>query len=157
MKNTSLETEPSNKAEIGAMTAALYGNSFKSMHPAVQATGFRTHGLRYRTLSHSNHARVAEDFLVNSRCHRNDTETQLSIQNYFLDPGIEMLALVGKREGSILGEVRLPEGVELRRGLGEAIARRRSRRIYTGDPIELRYLATILRGAGSLTGHVTVA
>jgi len=138
------------------LEAAIYGNSFRALHLSAQSTGFRTHGFRHRSLSHANDLRIAEDFLINTRYLRYDRETETSIQSYFMDPGVTILSNLGREEKAGIAEIRIPEGVRLRRELGDVLARRRSSRSYTGDPIDLKFLATIIRSAGAVTGYGNV-
>src|SRR5262249_23760747 len=49
--------------------------------------------------------------------------------------------------------VELPPSIPLRLAFDETVARRRSTRTYTGDPMTLAYLATILRMASGITGR----
>jgi SagB-type dehydrogenase family enzyme len=147
--------------------AAVFSNSYRAPHPWIDSTGFRTHGLQYRSLSNSQLRRPGDDFLANSRYLRYDRETEESIQSYFLDPGILLLSMLGQEERAGLKEVALPRGVQLRRELGHVLSGRRSRRNYTGDPMDLPYIATVLRSASAITakaemdrtdgGHSTVA
>lgn len=137
-------------------TSAMYVNSTKNIDPWVHSTGFRTHGLRYRTLSDPGHIRIAEDFLINTRLLRHDRETEASVQPYFLDPGVTMLSMVGCEERTGYRELKLPQDVRVQMELGEVIGRRRSVRSYTGDAMDISYLATIIRSAVGVTCHATV-
>lgn len=139
------------KGRAALENAAVFSNSFKAVHPWTQSTGFRTHGLRYRTFGASADPHVAEEFLLNTRYHRHDRETELSIQSYFTDRGVTALAHLGEEEPAGLPALALPEGVRLRRDLGDVIRHRQSSRSYTGDPIGLDYLASLLRAAGSVS------
>jgi SagB-type dehydrogenase family enzyme len=145
------EADPGNG--YNPLTGALFANSYRTLHLWVHATGFRTHGLRHRSLGHSNLPRIAEDFLLNSRFLRHDRETEASIQSYFFDPGTVMVSMVGEEEQGALEGIPLPEGIRLRRELGDALGRRRSRRTYTGDAIPLGHLATAIRSAGAVTAE----
>lgn len=136
--------------------AAVFANSVRTLHPWMRSTGFRTHGLRYRSLSNTNDPRIAEDFLLNTRLVRHDRETEASVRSYFFDPGVVMLATLGREGTTGLREVGLPKGFRLRRELGDVLGQRRSRRTYTGDPMALDYLATLVRSAGAITGQATV-
>jgi SagB-type dehydrogenase family enzyme len=99
---------------------------------------------------------VAEEYLANSRYLEHDRESEESTQTYFFDPGIELLGLLGEEERGGTKEVSLPPGVKLRRELGQVLGGRRSRRNYTGDPLELAYLATIVRAASAVTAKAEV-
>jgi SagB-type dehydrogenase family enzyme len=136
-------------------SAAVFSNSFKAVHPWTHSTGFRTHGLRYRTFARSTDPRVAEDFLVNTRYLRNDRETEFSIQAYFTDSSVVMLSGIGREEPAGRDAVALPEGAQLREEAGAVMSRRHSSRSYTGDALELSYLATIVRGAAAVTHEGT--
>jgi SagB-type dehydrogenase family enzyme len=135
---------------------AAYANLSKEMSPSVQSTGFRTNALRYNTVSQSNDGRFAEDFLINSRLVRQDRESEASVTSYFSDAAITMLSMLGHDEDSDLPVRSLPMGVPLHLELGEAIARRRSIRSYTGDGLGLDYLASILRSAAGITAVAEV-
>jgi SagB-type dehydrogenase family enzyme len=139
-----------------ARVSAIFNNSYRALNPWVEATGFRTHGLRYRSLGRSQFLRTADDFLVNSRYLEHDRETEESIRGYFLDPGVVMLSMLGQEERSGFQEIPLPAGVKLRREFGQVLSGRRSRRNYTGDPMELPYLATIVRSASAITAKAAV-
>jgi SagB-type dehydrogenase family enzyme len=141
---------------FGPASAAVYANSTRPFHPWVRSTGFRTHGLRYRGQSLTNETRIAEDFLINTRYLRHDRETETSVRSYFGDPGVVMTALLGQEESTDAPVLDLPTGVRLRRELGDVLGRRRSQRAYTGDPMPLPYLASIVRSAGAVTGQATV-
>jgi SagB-type dehydrogenase family enzyme len=148
-------TEPA--AAIDAERAAgAYANAFKPLDPWIESTGFRTHGLRHSALGRAADARLAEDFLLNTRYIREDRETETSIEAYFTGAAVAMLAELDGDEPAGLAEFELPDGVRLRFELGHALARRGSGRIYTGDPIEIAYLATIIRSGASITREAQV-
>jgi SagB-type dehydrogenase family enzyme len=149
------ETDKETTDHWVANTAA-YANLFKEVAPWVQSTGFRTNALRYSTISQFNDGRIAEDFLINSRLVRCDRESDASIASYFSDAAIAMLSKLGQEEDSGLPVLSLPESIGLHLELGEAIARRRSIRSYTGDKLGLDYVATILRSAAGITGVAEV-
>jgi SagB-type dehydrogenase family enzyme len=132
--------------------AAVYANSFRTVKPAVVATGLRTNALRYDALRHTRDARIAEEFLVNSRLRRRDVEFEASVRSYFTDSAAGMVAMLG-REGR-RGEraVPLPTPVSLPMSVGETMRRRRSTRQYTGDTIPLSYVSTITLAACGVTG-----
>jgi SagB-type dehydrogenase family enzyme len=142
-------------AQAGNLAGAVYANSYGAVHPWVGATGLRTHGLRRRSLGEARFPRVAEDFLANTRYSRYDRETDLSIRDYFLDPGVTMLSLLGHDDRAGLEQRPLPRGPRLRREFGEVLGGRRSRRLYTGDPVPLDSLGTILRAGGAVTTEAT--
>jgi SagB-type dehydrogenase family enzyme len=107
-------------------------------------------------MGYSNGPRVGEEFLLNTRCLRTDRETEVSIQAYYAGPYTAILAELDHYELGGLPELRLPEGVRLKLELGEALSRRSSGRIYTGDPIELAYVASIVRSAAAVTREARV-
>jgi SagB-type dehydrogenase family enzyme len=152
------ETVPAAPSDIDTATVAgeLLANSYRSADPWVDSTGLRTHSLRHRTLSHSNDPRIAEEFLVNTRLRHHDRETEASIQSYFLDSGLAMVARIGEGEDCADAMVSLPPSIRLRRDVDEILVGRRSRRQYTGDAIGADFLATIVRSAAGVTGQATV-
>jgi SagB-type dehydrogenase family enzyme len=145
-----MSTQPARRLDP-ELAAAPNANAFKPFDPWVRSTGFRTHGLRHRALSHAADARVAEEFLLNTRHRRDDRETEMSIEAYFTGPYTAILAELDQDESAGLDELPLPDGVRLRLELGHALARRASGRVYTGDPIELSYIATVVRSAAAIT------
>jgi SagB-type dehydrogenase family enzyme len=136
--------------------AGAYVNAFKPLHVWVESTAFRTHGFRYTSLDRASYPRVAEEFLLNTQYVREDRETEVSIEAYFAGPYTTILAELDHENTAGLEEIALPEGVHLRLGLGEALSRRASGRIYTGDPIELTYLAAIIRSGAAVTREARV-
>jgi SagB-type dehydrogenase family enzyme len=135
---------------------ALDVNSTKEICPQVESIALRTAGLRYRTLSFSKANRLAEEFLINTRTVRHDRESEISILNYYEDASTLLLSMTDRTEAAGFRSVSLPESVPLRMELGEVIRLRRSHRVYTGDPLPLDYLATIVRAAVGYTAETDV-
>jgi SagB-type dehydrogenase family enzyme len=148
--------EETDAAVNSTKVAAIFSNSYLAPHPWADATGFRTHGFRYRNLCRWQVPHVAEEYLANSRYLNYDRETEESIQSYFLDPGVQLLSMIGQEERAGLEEVALPAGIKLRQAFGQVLSGRRSRRNYTGDFMELPYLATIVRSAMAVTAEAEV-
>jgi SagB-type dehydrogenase family enzyme len=134
--------------------ALVYSNSYRTLNPSVNATGFRTSELQFRTLHQSNDPAIAEEFLINTRLRRHDWETESSIADYFTDHSITMLATRSLGDSNTEEAIGLPAPLPLRMALDEALERRRSKRLYTGDSMPLEYVATILRAAVGITGTV---
>jgi SagB-type dehydrogenase family enzyme len=67
-----------------------------------------------------------------------------------------MLSLAERTSHPPDSTFQLPESVPLRMDLGDAIRQRRSHRLYTGDPLPLDYLATVVRCAVGYTGQAEV-
>jgi SagB-type dehydrogenase family enzyme len=150
-----VKSDPSRDQASYPGQAELLANSFKSTDPWIRSTGLRTHSLCRRTLSEPASERLAEKFLINTRYCRNDKETELSIRTYFLDSGVKLLSMLGTRNQGMSAKIPLPPGAPLHRELRDVIAQRRSRRIYTGDPTPLDYIASLLRSAAAITGIAT--
>jgi SagB-type dehydrogenase family enzyme len=151
-----MPTDPDREdAGLAPLAGAVFANSYRALHPAVASTGFRTHALRLRSLGQASFSRPAEDFLINTRYRREDRESEASIQSYFFDSGVALLSLVGLEGDAGLEQIELPEGVKLRRELGEVLSRRRSRRSFTGDSLPLAFLASIIRAGGAITASAT--
>ena len=147
--------EDSTAGPATAEAAAGYANGYHSVAAWQGSTGFRPHTLRFRDLGGSRRG-VGEEFLAATRYRRADRETQASVQTYFLDPGVAMLARDGDETLEGLLTVALPRGVRLRRELGEALGRRRSVRQYTGDAVPLDQVATLVRAASAVTAVAQV-
>lgn len=135
--------------------AALYASVFRPVAAEYKSTGLRSNPLRFRALE-SIESRIAEDFLLNSRLRRNDRETELSIRSYFSDASMVMLSMIGQEEKPGIKSVDLPKSVPLRMDFGETIGWRRTVRNYTGDPMPLNHLATLVRCATGITAHAEV-
>jgi SagB-type dehydrogenase family enzyme len=131
-------------------------NSTKELALWVDGTALCTAGLRYRALSFSQMTRLAEDFLINTRNVRDNRESEASILHYFEDVNTFVLSLSESTEIGDLRTFRLPDSVPLRMELGDAIRHRRSHRLFTGDPVPLDYLATVIRSAIGKTGEADV-
>jgi SagB-type dehydrogenase family enzyme len=136
------------RPDADLISVAVFNNSYVNTNPAAAATGFRTNGLRHRCRSFMGQSRVADDFLVGTRFLRIDREAEASVQTYFRPEGLVMLSLAGAESSQVK---ELPKSVRLRREVGDVIGRRRSTRRFTGDPIELPHLSTILRAASGVT------
>lgn len=144
------------KLDPELLNAAVYTNSFKTSDPWIQSTGFRSSARQHGSRHPSTDEHLAEAFLVNTRLQRNDPEAELSVGSYLADPGVVMLSQLGKELRSGSAEVPLPPGVNLGMPVGKTIQRRRSVRGYTGDPMDLAYLATIVRSAAGVTASAEV-
>jgi SagB-type dehydrogenase family enzyme len=148
--------DPGEKHHSLLAQAAVAANSFKTIAPGARSTGFRTAALSYRALEDGSTNRIGEDFLLNSRLHRASRESETSIASYFSDSAVVMLSMQGKQEFDQAAPVALPRGVPLSMSFDKTLARRRSKRLYTGDPLPLEYLATLLRSAGGVSGHARI-
>lgn len=135
---------------------AIVGNSYRLVHANPDACGMRTNEFRCRAQSLAALPRVGEEFLLNTRLSRVDCETELSVPAYFADTGIVMLSYLDAEGQGRARPLELPQSPPLRLAVGEAIARRRSRRRFTGDGIRLSDLAALLRAGAAVTaiGHV---
>jgi SagB-type dehydrogenase family enzyme len=150
-------------AHIDATRArgAVYINGFRPLEPSFGSTALRTHALRYDAIRDAE-VRAAEEFLANSRLRRGDVEFEASVANYFTEPASGVLPLVGLDGRRGTASVALPQSIPLQLGLGATIARRRSVRTYTGEPVPLAYIATILRltcgvnGSGGTEGELAL-
>jgi SagB-type dehydrogenase family enzyme len=134
-----------------AASGAVYANSFRTVEPWLRSTVFRAFAVRHDSGRLAASPRPAEEFLVSSRLRRRDVEFESSVGGYFTEPSALMVSLLGREGRQGARELALPEGIELRMSLGEAVRRRRSTRSYNGDPVPLRYLATLLRAGLGVT------
>jgi SagB-type dehydrogenase family enzyme len=141
------------RLDIALANAAAAANSFKTVAPWARSTGFRTEELKLRALGSLPDCRVAEDFLLNSQFSRSSREGEASIQEYFTDASVVMLSLAGSEAAAPGSALSLPDSVELNMSLGDLLGSRRSCRSYTGDHMDLEYLATVLRSAAGVTAH----
>lgn len=136
---------------VSAASGAVFANSFRATQPWLASTAFRAFPARHDASRLNGGPRPAEEFLVNSRLRRRDVEFESSVGGYFTEPSVMMVSLLGLEGRQGAREVALPESIELRMSLAEAVRRRRSIRAYTGDAVPLRYLATLLRAGCGIT------
>ncbi|HYP23949.1 MAG TPA: SagB family peptide dehydrogenase [Actinomycetota bacterium] len=136
------------------LLAAIRENSFKPVVAMNQTTGLQLAQLRHATGVASGTVGIAEEFLAGSRLAPGDFEVPGSILKYFDDSSQVMLAQGGQRAVPAEGSVELPPPVRLPLDVGTALRKRRSRREYTGDPITLPQLSTLLWAAAGVTGKV---
>lgn len=127
-------------------------NGYRLTSPGVPGVGLRTHQLRYDNLSSGAFPRPAEEFLVASRFRRGDAETVLSIADYLTDAATTMLSRLDDGPEPE-APTPLPAATRLGMSLDEAVRRRRSIRVFTGDALPLAYLAALLRLAGGVTAE----
>ncbi len=134
------------------INGALHGNSYNILVPNINSIGIRPNDFAHG----DKRTELAEDFLLNSNFIRNNVEQQKSITNYLDDIGITMLNLNGQYESEETRFITLPQGSSLDASLATALSRRRSIRHYTGDSLELDYLASILKAANGVSAIAKV-
>ncbi|MBX5449855.1 SagB/ThcOx family dehydrogenase [Thermogemmatispora sp.] len=149
-QNLAQETSVAHKGN--ALSLPFMVNSTVSVDRCADATGFRTPSLRHRSLSVSHDQRVAETFLLNTRLCRHDYESEAGVQLYYTDTVTYMLANNGIETFDTTITVPLPSPARLRLSLGDCLLRRRSKRLFTGDPVRLEGLSSLLFAAAGITG-----
>ncbi len=128
-------------------------SAYRLLSPDLQTVGLRTHQARYDNLGEARFPRPAEDFIVASRFAPWDREAQLSGADYFGDVMATALSVIDHESAPEADVVELPAPLEVPIALDEAVARRRSVRRYTGDPVALAELGTMIRFGGGITGE----
>ncbi|MFF5207637.1 SagB/ThcOx family dehydrogenase [Streptosporangium sp. NPDC000396] len=128
-------------------------SAYRLLSPGLEAAGLRTHQARYDNLGEARFPRVAEEFIVAGRFAPWDREAQLSGADYFGDVMATALSVIDHETPNAADTVELPPPVPLAIALDEAVARRRSVRRYTGDPVALAEVGTMLRFAAGVTGE----
>jgi SagB-type dehydrogenase family enzyme len=131
---------------------AAFVNNSREMPQCMVSTGLRTASLKHRGLSEPGNERLAEDFLLNTRLLRSDSEAEVSAATYFSDVSAVLLSQNDREIECGYEEIVLPQSLQLSLRLGHAIDNRRSVRQFTGDTIELPFLATILNHCSGITG-----
>ena len=125
-------------------------NSYRLAAPDVRAVGLRTNQLRFDNLGSdpqvhgTTFPRPAEDFLVASRL-ASTREAELSAMDYFGDVMATTIAQTDDDPVADADLIRLPRGAGAPLTLEEALHRRRSIRRFSGDPLRLDQVATLLR------------
>lgn len=144
-----------NKVSRGLQKASSAVTSYRAQSPGVEGVGFRTHQFRCDNTDDSSLSSIAADFMLASRIGRDDIEFDLSVSDYFSDP---MIVTYGQFDSdlSAVEMIDLPKSTRLRISLEKVIQGRRSIREYTGEPVEFRDLAAILRSVGGVTGSLDV-
>jgi len=138
-------------------SAAVFVNSFSGLNRPLGSTGFRTSQRRCDAAANpADEWGIAHTFLLNTRLRRGDRENEQSITSYFDDVAATLLSMSGQRDLGGLPAVPMPRPTSMRLGLSDVLARRRSARSYTGDPIQLSELSAILAAAGGVTDRPEV-
>jgi SagB-type dehydrogenase family enzyme len=132
-------------------------NAYRVVSPDFDAVGVRTHQARYDNVTAGvTEPGVVQDYLVASRYLPWDRQALLSAADYYADVMAATLSLVDEDTPPKADVVTLPNRVDVPIALDEAIARRRSVRRFSGDPVDLAELATMLRFAGGVTAEADV-
>lgn len=141
-------------AQEGLLYSVLAKNAYNTKTPFIKSTGLRLAAMQYSEREKLDN--IAETYLVNSWLNRNDPESELSISSYLTDDGMKMVSLTGKEDLSAYTCIDLGNSAPLDIALGDAIVRRRSIRDFTGDPLELNQLATLLRAAAGVSASAEI-
>lgn len=128
-------------------------SAYRLLSPGLSAVGLRTHQARYDNLGESAFPRVAEEFIVAGRFAPWDREAQLSGADYFGDVMATALSVIDHESIPDADRIELPPPLSVSIALDEAVVRRRSVRRYTGDPVSLAEIGTLLRFAAGVTGE----
>ncbi|QEU93099.1 SagB/ThcOx family dehydrogenase [Streptomyces kanamyceticus] len=126
------------------------------MSPNASGVGLQTNSMRFENLSSGTFRRIAEEFLMATRMRRWDRSALLSIGYYFSD----VMAVVQSRQDRVprrsAPRTPLPEGADIDAGLTETVLRRRSGRDFSGAPVGLDEITSVLRFAGSVTAEADI-
>ncbi|GGK75145.1 streptolysin associated protein SagB [Sphaerisporangium melleum] len=128
-------------------------SAYRLLSPGLESVGLRTNQARYDNLGEARFPRVAEEFIVAGRFAPWDREAQLSGADYFGDVMATALSVIDHETPGPGETIELPPPAPLAIALDEAVARRRSVRRYTGDPVALAEVGTMLRFAAGVTGE----
>lgn len=134
---------------------AVIENTVKTLDPWFASSGFRPNHARFRSAIFDQGPRVAETFLLNTRLQRHDGESSASVLHYFTDQAKALLSLNGIEATAGIRSVELPPSNELSLRLSRCLSLRRSRRVFSGDAVQLAALATLCRSAAGITGRDT--
>jgi SagB-type dehydrogenase family enzyme len=131
---------------------SVLDNTVKTLDPWFGSSGFRPNHARFRSAMFDQGPRIAETYLLNTRLQRHDAETSASVLHYFSDQAKAAISLNGI-EANAGRTIDLPAPIELSLRLSKCLSMRRSRRVYSGDPIQLQALATLCQAAAGTTGQ----
>ncbi|MEV8635705.1 SagB/ThcOx family dehydrogenase [Streptosporangium sp. NPDC051023] len=133
--------------------AAISANFFRAASPWLDSTAFRTNQLRHAHLGLARSVSPAEEFLCATRLRRHDRETQRSAADYLTPEATEMLSHTDEETVPASHRVDLPDSAPARMPIDQAIALRRSVRLFDGRSATLPEVAALLRAAGAHLGH----
>jgi SagB-type dehydrogenase family enzyme len=140
----------------GIAEATISVSSYRVASPGAEGVGLRTNQFRADNLESGKFSRIAEEFLLASRITRWDKEFAISVTDYFGDPMIETYGKLDQDTYPEGATVSLPESSPARMTVADAVQQRRTRRYYTGDPLHLNDVATLIRNAAGVTGAADV-
>lgn len=146
-------TDESAPVNAGMADDSVMANSFRPIQSSIASTGMRPYDRRYDSLLNAPGARIAEDFLVNSRLRRGDAELGLSVAKYFESPALLMASHVGQVGNLGSRCVSLPAPSRPSMSLTDAVQRRRSVRRYCREAVPLEHVAAIIRAATGITAR----
>lgn len=130
--------------------SALWGNAYITITPHQRSTGYRTTLLKHTYQEQE--CTLAEDFLVNSYLKRDDIDVESAISYYLSDEGLQTVALIDEEVNQNNNKtIKLPKPKRLELSLGKALTNRRSIRHFTGDPISLEFLSTLLNAGNGIS------
>jgi SagB-type dehydrogenase family enzyme len=151
--------ELSNSVPSEAFFSSIYSNTYFQVPLWYDSIGFRNNTLKYFSAGEAGDSGIAESFLVNSKYFGQNKEFQLSVGAFFEDAHLMMVYNRSDPWGnnrhfdySRFKKIDLGKGIKLPVSFGDVIKSRRSRREYTGDPMDMGFLASILRCASGVSG-----
>ncbi len=127
------------------LKSAVYSNAYSPVLPQIRSTGIRSNISKHR--SEPKFASPGLEFLINSRLQRKNPEYACSVRHYLEDMGVKLISLNGKENTHGAKKIDLPDSEFLDMSFSHVLSSRRSERIFTGDNMILKYVATILRAA----------
>ncbi|MDF1760904.1 MAG: SagB/ThcOx family dehydrogenase [Coxiellaceae bacterium] len=136
------------------VNAAIWGNSYQCKITSM-TSGFTTHAAHHDQKNIK--TRIAEDFLLRSRCRRDDDEARSSVDMYLEDAGVAMVSLSGNDDVDATNAIDLPSSAPLDGSLSGALHNRRSTRTFSQGSIDLASFAVIVRAAAGVTDHLSVS
>jgi len=121
----------------------------------ADTTGVKSPEVVFRGLVLSRNRLVAEEYLLNFRRSEADLGVVIGTNNYSLPMAVGALANRDLEEDE-RALVRLPPYQQVKAPLGSVIRSRRSVRRFSGKPLSLQDLSTLLFHAAGVSGHLTV-
>ncbi|HEV9035744.1 MAG TPA: SagB/ThcOx family dehydrogenase [Puia sp.] len=141
-----------------AFLNSIYSNTYYQVPLWYDSIGFRNNTLKYYSAGEAGDAGTAEDFLVNSKYFGQNKEFQFSVGVFFEDAHMMMVHNRSDPWGnnrhfdySGFEKISLGKGIRLPVSFGDVIKGRRSKREFTGDPMSMDFLASILRCASGVS------
>ncbi len=144
------------KREYSLLSQVVNFSCSHNTSPYVDSTLVKTPEAIYRGAPHSRNRFLSEEYLLNFRRSSMDISMGIGVGNYHSPGAIQSIACEELREDP-RELTPLPPPRELKATLSGTIQKRRSFREFSGKPVDLKDLGTILHLAQGITGDAPLS